>query len=658
MIKYFLSIFISFFCLFQSIAYSEENGKNASNKAASEIEALYFKVNCEPKKILYENCPIANFALQNFIHRLKSQSIVEYNTQFGHINLDIEYYNKNQNYVEKLNNNNPQDLLKLYVIYKNPMYINFSLLPTKANQILLKAISLGSQEAIRELGYDRPYARKTQVDYGKISANIISNCEPYSKLDSKYYCTLFRLTIKNEYSKYHWTIVNYNDKNEFEPFELSIIELASKIFIKLVSKNSDLTTQREDYFSIDGNYLGSSSKIFSANYIFEFRNSNNIFNDLIINDFRNHKTVVAKVILKYPSYNMFKIQEKKRKIFNESIVNPSFTAVEGFPTAQDFGLNTIEYLKSGELNNNSKIEDEIYSKTEKNKLNYYGSVVEYAFRKGHLPSEMPNIITYINFDYYLERALKGDLLSIKYIYDIVDNQLSFIHKEQYRNKLNIFLNSLSAFKKLRDIVINKKLNELLYNSRNNTQANDQNGFYLKKMKHPYITLNRSKYKNLDIEVFVYCDNYTELRLFGSNFGSNFNPPNCYAAKMTVSKNGIKNIYFFIEEDIIDIQSKLKNRWHGLNFDIPSIKLLKSLNSNDFDYLTVLILDSYTEMSNDLIDLNGLYLDSGVNSIFGFRLRSIIGYKGKKFYYKDFIGLPLSVFPNWEDVELELEEDHE
>jgi hypothetical protein len=643
-------LLISFIMLLFVTEFAKADKHEPFDNAIKEIKDLYYNVNCVPMKLEKEKCGNYLFSLNStsdtsfFIEKLKLNAIINYNTQFSNYNIDIDTYNNNNDLVEKLNNGGIDDLLKLYIINKNPYFFDFSFLHSKANKILLKAISLGSEKAIFELGYDRPYAIKTQVESGNIKAYILSNCDKFSRSDMNNNCFLYRISILNGELENYWTIFINDKYSDFQPDEISIVQWQSKDIIKLTSKNLNGSAQRIDYFSADGKFLGSSPKDSKIAYIYEYRNNTQTLDNLILNNFTNQKILVSKKVLKYPSYNMFMIQEKRREVFSKSLVNPSFMATEGFPNYIDLNL-----LSFRDVNIFSY---QYYSK------NYFiidtEKIEKFKNEFGYNPLDMPNIISYTNFDTFLEMAYNADLMSITYLYDLYDNPLSFVHKEQYKEKLDLFLNSLHGFRNIEFYSNNLKLKEMLEDE--DFQAFNQKGYILKYKTNPYISVTNHLFKDLNIEISMLCDSFSDIP--ESHFSIR---QNCYALRMIISKNNISKSHFLILEN--NIYKKLIYESSHYRDRLLYYPVLSVCNSTlDFNKSATLVkINSWFAFANYYIDpdnINSLCTESNyIYSCIPDNINNNI-HMPTNLHISDIgncTNVHLSYFTNWEDVQLEIEE---
>jgi hypothetical protein len=269
---------------------------------------------------------------------------------------------------------------------------------------------------------------------------------------------------------------------------------------------------------------------------------------------------------------------------------------------------------------------------------------------------MPNIVTYLNFDSYLQRTLKGDLIAIKYMFDLFDNPLSFIHKDKdkdkYKNKKDLVINSLLGFKKLKEIESNKKLKSLFDDK---LQAASQNGFHLKTLKFPYISVNNSIYKNLKVEFLFLCDGYDENNEIKDFYDRN----NCYAARMVTYNKGRINTYFWINEVALINKLTINTYFNDTITEGPLLKVCNFVSNATKPKELLIISDfkNYNLFGDNIFDLEGVYLGSEFNHLFNFNylnktLPRILNIP--QIRLTDCTTTIFTSLPNWEDIELELE----
>ncbi|MDR1872795.1 MAG: hypothetical protein LBS60_12905 [Deltaproteobacteria bacterium] len=660
-----------------SFAVNKDFDINNAEKELNEVKELYYEVNCLKKNLKKSECPIYILdratATAPFLDKVQEHAIRNYVEFFGGKNPTLKSADEITSLKDKAEKGDINSIFELYRYYKYPLSSEFSIFSTKANQVLLKAIKLGSEKAILEMGYDRPYAIKTRLNGENVSASIIANCEKFGRQNNDINCFLYRLEVKSGKNSHKWTII-VNEKYSYtQPYAISLLMESNNYVVKLSSLSKVTGAKRDDYFNFNGEYLGSTQNDSDPSYIFEFRNISKTFNNLKKENIKQQKIIESKLINKFPTYNMFAVQEDKRQIYAKSIVNPSFKSVDGFPDYGDLGgfyINDHLKVNSKKAPHDSlererepkdgsnqdpkdspsqAPQDSLVSSANNANDSLNDKINEFTLKFGYHPNSMRNVLNHATLDHYLQKGLDGDLFAIKIIFDNIDNPLSFIHNSKFSEKLANFENALGGLFKLKDIEKNIKIKNLL-----NTKlpASNQDNINLDIVKNPYIAINKSKYNGTEIEIQFLCDSYNR---------NTYDEPiylyepvaNCYAMRLRILNNTNKFVYFFVQESALEDTFFYDTVFVGH----PRLNICPRENSSkgvmyfdDHKFHSILI--------NKVFDLDGsVFLDHNSRNLFDQQFNS--NNKDDNYSEDDHMELYdcvfnfLNTFPNWEDVYVDI-----
>ena len=413
-------------------------------------------------------------------------------------------------------------IFALYRYYKHPQSDDdFEI---KAYSWLLKAVELGSEEAMLEMGFKMPYARETTVRDGDVSASIIANCEGID--NNKTNCFLYRVKVNADSKKpAFYTILDteYKSADNIRPRYLNIVKNAGAPVFELISYNDHRTESRKDYFNQAGAYLGSDKAEVKPDYFYNF-NFSPLFSPPVFQPAKNNEKIAEAKINMFPLYGRFVIEEEKRKTLSQSRLNPSFTLAKDVGPSGEYGMNldSPEYQPS-----KAQQQAQPYRTLDKDKLS--SGIEAFKKYKGYPPQNMPNIIYYGNVDEYIAKAKNGDEYASQLLNDLWANPFGFVYQTPFPTGL---IDSTGR------------------------QSLDHKLDAIRLIKHPYVSLNESMFGNDIIKILTLCETddfspYTEPMGVYSTTG-------CYAMQIQLQTAvGTKYHYFvgdsgFRSSDIINV----------------------------------------------------------------------------------------------------------
>lgn len=167
-------------------------------------------------------------------------------------------------YVKQAENGNANSALWLSRYFGNQKTSSYNLKESAA--WLARAAMLGSKVAITEIGFEKPYLTETRLQCSGKSISVETVCSSIDKSLGRPACYSQRIEFKNNNnSERSYFLLNENYKDDLTvAYEMECLNLSEKSLAILRSTNfgsgnTCLDCEREDYFSADGLYLGSTN---------------------------------------------------------------------------------------------------------------------------------------------------------------------------------------------------------------------------------------------------------------------------------------------------------------------------------------------------------------------------------------------------------------
>ena len=569
-----------------------------SSRFQQEMDEIMFNRYCQPVGIPKENCmqhlnnllkTTANFGA--FASKYLLDSYRNYQVKFAHLPNKVISHDELELYLKKAEAGDFQAIFEVYRYYSYPQSHDFSFFGREAGHWLLEAVKLGSEQAKLEMGFDRPYAKETQVTADGVAASLISNCTKIANRQVD--CFLYRLKIQSsDQSSAKWSIIPLyaSSGSSFIPDKLAILRDKGRTVVELSSRESLWPRRiRKDYFSSQGLFLGSDSASNPLDYFYETRQAMALLKPIYKKG--KARVLAESTIDRYPGYQSFVIEERKRHLLQESLANPPFYADQNYPLdcfAQDMHScrkpDNTPYLK--------KV-DSILTK----------EIDEFQFVFGYHPLDMPSYVYHGNIDVWQRLAETGDLLAIKILLDFFANPLSFVHGEGYEAVREWFRENLYSLKIVKGSAQYPGLRELLDEE---MPATGYSEIFLnpRAFKEPYVVGHKALVNNRLITVFLACEGYDDAEPFHIDFNYR---ANCYSASLTFQDTAGQLIKSWVY--LTEPYKPLEDDILGIGFDLKIALLPASLAYYNSEEREEQIALSVLDGGEDFYDLQGIYLGS-------------------------------------------------
>jgi hypothetical protein len=203
------------------------------------------------------------------------QAHLSHLTKYGYINTPIITKEEIPLFVERANQGDLVAMFELRRYYDFPRD-DYDPEKTMSRYWLFKAIEAGDENAMLEAGYERPYSVRTQLKYRDVNISLDVSCEGVVRSDSFSgpACFLYTLFIGPNSPRNGHIILDENHvkSGSIRPQFLALKEISDQVLIELTSYPDNIPTEyRQDYFDLDGRYLGSNKADNSSAYFWNYR---------------------------------------------------------------------------------------------------------------------------------------------------------------------------------------------------------------------------------------------------------------------------------------------------------------------------------------------------------------------------------------------------
>jgi hypothetical protein len=205
-----------------------------------------------------------------------THALLAYNLKYGNTVMPEISQNEISIFEARANNGDLEAILKLKQYYEYPNNNYYNPEQTEARYWLFKAIEAEDEASMLEAGYERPYSVRTELNYEGTTIAVDVACEGIVRTGHSVLpaCFLYNILIGENPGQVGHLVLDEDHLSgkSVRPQFLALKKYHNQVIVELISYSDNFGDRiRKDYFSLDGEYLGSDTPGDSADYFWNYR---------------------------------------------------------------------------------------------------------------------------------------------------------------------------------------------------------------------------------------------------------------------------------------------------------------------------------------------------------------------------------------------------